>query len=76
MTGAKETKNMINNESIAHIYYFESMQDINDILHKLPQYDVAQLLWIEEIWVYFAEEIGAKFKKLNICVGGSDFYRA
>jgi glycosyltransferase involved in cell wall biosynthesis len=76
LTGAKETKNMINNESIAHIYYFESMQDINDILHKLPQYDVAQLLWIEEIWVYFTEEIRAKFKKLNICVGGSDFYRA
>lgn len=76
LTGAKETKEMIDNKSIAHIYYFESMQDLIDILNKLPQYDVAQLLWIEEIWAYFAEEIRASFKKLNLCVGGSDFYRA
>lgn len=76
LTGAIETKEMIDNKSIAHIYYFESMQDLIDILNKLPQYDVAQLLWIEEIWAYFAEEIRARFKKLNLCVGGSDFYRA
>lgn len=76
LTGAKESKELIQNDCLAHIYYFETMQDINTILHKLPKYDVAQLLWIEEIWAYFCEEIRDKFTKLNICVGGSDFYRA
>ena len=76
LTSASETKDMIDNQSIAHIYYFETMQDLYNILCKLPQYDVAQLLWIEEIWVYFTEEIRAKFNRLNLCVGGSDFYRA
>lgn len=76
LTGAKETKDMIDNKSIAHIYYFESMHELIDILHKLPQYDVAQLLWIEEIWAYCTEEIRQKFYKLNLFVGGSDFYRA
>lgn len=76
LTSASETKDMIDNQCVAHIYYFETMQDLYNILCKLPQYDVAQLLWIEEIWVYFTEEIRAKFNRLNLCVGGSDFYRA
>lgn len=76
LTSARETKDMIENDSVAHIYFFSTMQELHNILYKLPQYDVAQLLWIEEIWAYFSEEIRSKFNRLNLCVGGSDFYRA
>lgn len=76
LTAAKESKKLIQNDGVDHIYYFESMHDLYNILFKIPKYDVAQLLWIEEIWAYFSEEIRNKFVKLNLCVGGSDFYRA
>lgn len=76
LTADLENKKCIQNDCIAHIYYFETMNDLYNILYKLPQYDIAQLLWIENIWVYFSEEIREKFVKLNLCVGGSDFYRA
>lgn len=42
----------------------------------MPNYDVGQLLWIEREWVYFAELIRCKVHRLNLNVGGSDFYRA
>lgn len=76
LTGARETLDYIDNHSLAHIYYFETMSELRDIIYKLPHYDVAQLLWIEEIWAYYAEEIRNKFDILNLFVGGSDFYRA
>lgn len=75
ITGAKETKELIESDLINHIYCFETMQDLKTILEELPVYDVSQLLWIEQIWAYFYKIIRKKTKKLNLCVGGSDFYR-
>ena len=59
-----------------HIYVYHSYAELYGILSELPQYDVFQMLWIENIWVYFRELIRKKCRRLNLCVGGSDLYRA
>lgn len=76
LTCARESGYLITAKDIKHIYIFESMAELENIIAQLPKYDVAQLLWIENRWVYFQDMIREKFVKLNLCVGGSDFYRA
>lgn len=60
---------------LAHIYCFNTIADLKTILNEIPIYDVMQFLWIENIWTYFAELIRSKTKRLNLNVGGSEFYR-
>ncbi len=59
-----------------HIYVYHSYTELYGILNALPRYDVFQMLWIENIWVYFKTVIREKCVRLNLCVGGSDLYRA
>lgn len=59
-----------------HIYVYHSYSELYGILNELPEYDVFQMLWIENIWVYFRNIIREKCKRLNLGVGGSDLYRA
>lgn len=63
-------------EHLRHIYCFQTMADLKNILEQLPVYDVMQFLWIENEWCYFYRLIREKTKRLNLNVGGSDFYRA
>jgi len=76
LTSAEESRENINSVSLRHIYCFKTMSDLKTILEQLPVYDVMQLLWIEREWVYFRHLIRNRTKKLNLNVGGSDFYRA
>lgn len=76
LTSDRKTTDKINAEGLKHIYYFETMVDLKTILEQLPIYDAMQLLWIEDVWVYFCRLIREKAKILNLNVGGSDFYRA
>lgn len=75
ITDAKESSELIHSKLIKHIYCFSDMKELKMILEKIPLYDVSQLLWIEQAWAYFYKLIRKKTKKLNLCVGGSDFYR-
>lgn len=59
-----------------HIYVYHSYAELYGILNALPKYEVFQMLWIENIWVYFRKLIREKCERLNLCVGGSDLYRA
>lgn len=59
-----------------HIYVYHSYAELYGILNELPEYDVFQLLWIENTWVYFRDIIREKCKRLNLGVGGSDLYRS
>lgn len=59
-----------------HIYVYHSYAELYGILNALPEYDIFQMLWIENIWVYFRDIIRKKCRRLNLCVGGSDLYRA
>lgn len=59
-----------------HIYIYHSYAELYGILNELPKYDVFQMLWIENIWVYFRSIIREKCERLNLGVGGSDLYRA
>lgn len=59
-----------------HIYVYHSYSELYGILNELPKYDVFQILWIENIWVYFRNMIRKKCRRLNLSVGGSDLYRA
>ncbi len=59
-----------------HIYVYHSYAELYGILNELPQYDVFQMLWIENIWVYFRKLIREKCTRMNLCIGGSDLYRA
>ena len=63
-------------EYTEHIYVYHSYTELYGILRALPRYDVFQMLWIENIWVYFENLIREKCRRLNLCVGGSDLYRA
>lgn len=76
LTHIKENKGKIVSERLRHIYYFRKKDELQTILEQLPVYDVMQLLWIEQEWAYFCELIRTKAKRLNLNVGGSDFYRA
>lgn len=76
LTNAKESKDKIRSVSLKHIYYFETMADLKTILIQLPIYDVIQLQWIEWEWAYYSSFIREKSKRLNLNIGGSDFYRA
>ncbi len=76
LTNAKESKEKIAAGQLKHIYYFRTMSDLKTVLEQLPIYDAMQFLWIEQEWSYFYELIRKKTKRLNLNVGGSDFYRA
>lgn len=76
LTCERECKERIVSKQLKHIYCFQSMADLKAILEQLPMYDAMQLLWIEERWVYFYKLIRNKTKRLNLNVGGSEFYRA
>jgi len=75
ITNAPESKDLISLSCLKHIYYFQTMADLKAILNHIPIYDVMQLLWIEWEWAYFYHLIRKKTKRLNLNVGGSDFYR-
>ena len=76
ITSDRSTKDNISAKALKHIYLYDTYIDLKTILEKLPVYDVMQLLWIEEPWAYFYNYIRKKSRKLNLNVGGSDFYRA
>lgn len=76
LTQAVEYKDKIVSEQLKHIYYFQSLEELRTIVEKLPIYDAMQFLWIEFEWSYFHGLFREKTKKLNMNVGGSDFYRA
>lgn len=76
LTNAKESRQKVVSEKLKHIYYYQTMKDLKAILKQLPIYDVMQLLWIETEWAYFYQYIRVKTKRLNLNVGGSDFYCA
>lgn len=59
-----------------YIYVYHSYNELEKILRDIPKFSVFQLLWIENIWVSFSQYLRMKCKKLNLCIGGSDFYRA
>lgn len=75
-TYAKEYQEKISIGHLKHIYCVQTMADLKTILEALPVYDAMQLLWIEMPWAYFYKLIKRKTRKLNLNVGGSDFYRA
>lgn len=76
LTNTIEYKNNIFSEQLKHIYYYQTMSDLKTILSEIPVYDAMQLLWIEWYWCYFYRLIRKKAIRLNLNVGGSDFYRA
>lgn len=76
VTNAEESEEKICAEQLRHIYCYRSMADLKTILEELPIYDAMQLLWIENEWAFFYKLIRKKTKRLNLNVGGSDFYRA
>ena len=76
LTSAREYQDQMTAKELRHIYYYKTLRDLKTILEQLPVYDAMQLLWIEDSWVYCCRLIRTKTKKLNLNVGGSDFYRA
>ncbi len=76
ITSDIRTRDNISSKALKHIYLYDTYIGLKAILEKLPVYDVMQLLWIEEPWAYFYSQIRKKCKRLNLNVGGSDFYRA
>lgn len=75
LTSTEEYAAKITSGQLKHIYYFQTMADLKTILEQLPVYDAMQLLWIEREWAYFYKLIRKKATRLNLNVGGSDFYR-
>ena len=75
LTAAEECKEKIVAEQLKHIYCYHSKSELKSILAQLPVYDAMQMLWLEKDWVYFYKLIRKKTKRLNLNVGGSDFYR-
>lgn len=75
LTKDAENKENIIAENLKHIYCYHTLSDLKTILAQLPLYDAMQLLWMEWEWAYFYRLIRTKTKKLNLNVGGSDFYR-
>ena len=75
LTKTKEYKEKIVSNQLKHIYYFQTLSDLKTILELLPVYDAMQLLWIEWEWSYLYRFIRSKTQRLNLNVGGSDFYR-
>lgn len=61
---------------IDYNYVYHSYKELETILNNMPVFRVFQFLWIENIWVSFSNIIRKKCQKLNLCIGGSDFYRA
>lgn len=76
LTSVKENKDNIDNKWLKHIYFFETDLDVKTILEQLPVYDAMQVLWIERRWAYFYKLLRKKTRRLNLNVGGSEFYRA
>lgn len=63
-------------EYTEHIYVYHSYTELYGILRALPRYDVFQMLWIENIWVYFEDLIREKCRQLNLCVWGQRFIQS
>lgn len=59
-----------------YFYVYHSNKELEQIIIDMPGFNVFQFLWIENIWVAFSEMLTKKCKRLNLCIGGSDFYRA
>ncbi len=59
-----------------YFYVYHSNKELEQIISGIPRFDVFQMLWIENIWVAFSEMLIQKCRHLNLCIGGSDFYRA
>lgn len=76
LTKAPEYKDRLHSEQLKHIYCFKTISDLKTIIERLPIYNAMQLLWIEREWAYLYEFIRNKTRRLNLNVGGSDFYRA
>lgn len=76
LTCAEESRDKIIAKALKHIYCYRTLRDLKTILEQLPVYDAMQMLWIEPQWVYCCRLARTKTKRLNLNVGGSDFYRA
>lgn len=59
-----------------HIYCYETVVDLYNILRKIPVYKTIHALWIEALWGFFYKEIEKKSRNLCLFIGGSDLYRA
>ena len=75
-TEAEENGEKIVSEQLIHIYNFQTMGDLKTILEQIPVYDAMHLLFMEKEWAYFYRLIRLKTHRLNLNVGGSDFYRS
>lgn len=76
LTKALENKEKIVSKQLKHIYCFQTAKELKMILEQLPIYDAIQCLWIEGYWCQFQQLMRHRSKRLNLNVGGSDFYRA
>lgn len=76
LTHGEEYKTLIHTPHLKHIYRYQSQTDIRTILEQLPVYDVIQVLWLYREWSYFYRLIRKKARRLNLNIGGSEFYRA
>ncbi len=76
LTNGEEYKTLIHTPQLEHIYRYQSQTDIKTILEQLSVFDVIQVLWLEREWSYFYRLIRKKAKRLNLNIGGSDFYRS
>lgn len=76
LTREVENKEKIVSRQLKHIYCFPTVKELKMILEQLPIYDAMQFLWIEPWWCQFQQLLRSKCKRLNLNVGGSDFYRA
>ena len=75
VTAAEEYKEALK-EYNSHVYLYRSCIELAHILHDLPKYKTIHLLWMENVWAYFANTIKNRCDRLIVNVGGSDFYRS
>jgi glycosyltransferase involved in cell wall biosynthesis len=61
---------------VEHIYCYNTVEELTHILDALPHYRVFQTLWVESIWAFFSKKMRKKCERLNLFIGGSDYYRA
>lgn len=76
LTNGEGYEKLIHTPHLMHIYRYQSQTDIRTILEQLPIYDAIQVLWIDREWSYFYRLIRKKAVRLNLNIGGSDFYRS
>ncbi|SFC94405.1 glycosyltransferase family 1 protein [Butyrivibrio sp. YAB3001] len=61
---------------VEEFYVYHSYEELENILSEMPKYTVFQFLWIENIWVVYRNYLRSKCEKMNLCIGGSDFYKS